>query len=241
MSVLSLPTNIHLYITGANRGLGLELCKQLSEGGVYGSVYALCRKTSEELTQLAAKSDNVKIVENIEVTKDTAPGAVQEAFQTADAASLTPIHLLIHNAGAYGPPEDFAGSTADGYASQTLENITAERMRFAFELNTLAPLMLTQALVPNLEAAGSSDGPVTVAIISSAMGSIEENGSGGHYGYRAAKAGVNMVGMSLARDLKDKNIAVSLSKLLSVRTVMATTTRTRKLLAINLTSFLLLL
>lgn len=119
-----------------------------SEGGVYSSVYALCRKTSEELTQLAAKSDNVKIVENIEVTK-----AVREAFQTADAASLTPIHLLIHNAGAYGPPEDFAGSTADGYASHTLQKITVERMRFAFELNTLAPLMLTQALVPNLEAA----------------------------------------------------------------------------------------
>lgn len=212
--------NIHptpSSIAGANRGLGLEICKQLSEGGTYSSVYALCRKTSDELTQLATDSSNkVKIVENIELTKDTAASAVQEAFHTnnnKDSSSLIPIHLLIHNAGAYGPPESFAGNVADGYASQSLQNITAERMRFAFELNTVAPLMLTQALVPNLEAASTgNDGPGKVAIVSSAMGSIEDNGSGGHYGYRASKAAVNMVGMSLTHDLKDKNIAVSLGK-----------------------------
>jgi len=201
-------------VTGANRGLGLELCKQLSEGAAYSLVYALCRKTSPELTQLATESSKIKIVENIEVTSDTVATAVQQAFKTKDdKASLVPIHLLIHNAGAYGPPEDFAGGVAEGYTTQSLENITAKRMRFAFELNTLAPLMLTQALVPNLEAAGTltnGDGPGKVVIISSAMGSIADNGSGGHYGYRTAKAGVNMVGMSLSHDLKDKNVAVSL-------------------------------
>lgn len=186
----------------------MELCKQLSQGDVYTSIYALCRKTSEELTQVAAESSSkVKIVENIEVTNNEVTTAIQTAFQTT-LSSRIPIHLLVHNAGAYGPPEpDLTGPAM--YASQTLQTVTAERMRFAFELNTLAPLMITQALLPNLEeAAGESK----VVIISSAMGSIEENTSGGHYGYRAAKAAVNMAGKSLAVDLKEMNIAVSLGK-----------------------------
>ena len=196
---------------------------------MHSSVYALCRKTSEELTQLAAESSSiVKIVENIEVTEDAVTSAVQEAFKTQDKGSLIPIHLLIHNAGAYGPPEDFALSLEEGYASQSLEKVTAERMRFAFEINTLAPLMITQALVPNLDAAVASQSyneTGKVVIISSAMGSIAENGSGGHYGYRAAKAAVNMIGKCLSHDLKDKNIAVSLGRLFLVEDGMCRTPR----------------
>jgi NAD(P)-dependent dehydrogenase (short-subunit alcohol dehydrogenase family) len=189
----------------------LELCRQLADGGVYNSVYAICRKTSEELTKLAAGSgEKVKIVENIEITKDDAASAVQKAFATNEA-SPTPIHLLVHNAGAYGPPENFSGPQ-DVYNSQALQNINAEKMRFTFELNTVAPLVLTQALLPNIMAASKEGDPAKVAIVTSAMGSIAENGSGGHYAYRAAKAAVNMVGKSLAVDLKDKNIAVGLSK-----------------------------
>ena len=194
---------------GANRGIGLELCKQLSEGGTYSAVYALCRKTSEELTKLAnSPNKKVKVLEGIQVTDDSAAAAIQTALKDV------PIHLLVHNAGAYGPPEkDVNDKDGSIYTTQTLANITAERMRFTFELNTIAPLLLTQALVSNLEqAAAGNNESSKVAIISSAMGSIAENGSGGHYGYRSAKAAVNMVGMSLSRDLKDKNIAVSLSK-----------------------------
>jgi NAD(P)-dependent dehydrogenase (short-subunit alcohol dehydrogenase family) len=187
----------------------LELCKQLAEGGSYASVFALCRKTTDELNQLAAQSNKIKVVEGVEVTKDDAASVLQEAFRTK--AQPIPIHLLVHNAGGYGPP---GGSLTD-YTSQTLDNITTERMRYAFDLNTIAPLMLTQALVPNLEvAASSAEDPAKVVIISSAMGSIEENTSGGHYGYRTAKAGVNMVGKSLSVDLKDKNIAVGLGECL---------------------------
>ncbi len=189
----------------------MELCKQLTEGDLYSSVYALCRKTSEELSRLAAASDKVIVLEGIEVTRDDVASILHERFQTN--IEPIPIHLLVHNAGGYGPPE---GRETD-YSSQSLENISAERMRYAFELNTLAPLLLTKALVHNLETAGSAPGlPAKVVIISSAMGSIEENGSGGHYAYRTAKAGVNMVGKSLAHDLRSKNIAVSLGKLLQV-------------------------
>lgn len=191
---------------GANRGLGLELCKQLSESGGYGVIYAVCRKTSDELTKLAGSNPDtgkIQVLQGIQVTDGDTSSKLQAALRDV------PVDLLVHNAGAYGPPEKGVESM---YATQTLENITAERMRFAFELNTVAPLMLTKALVPNLEQAAAANKFSKVAIISSAMGSIAENGSGGHYGYRTAKAGVNMVGMSLSQDLKDKNIAVSMSK-----------------------------
>ena len=201
------------FIQGANRGLGLEMCKQLSEGDDYTSVYALCRKTSDELTALAsASSSKVKIVENIELTKDDAITAIQEAFQATSSSPL-PIHLLVHNAGVYGTSaKDLEGVST--FATQTLAGITPDRIRLAFEVNALAPLMITKALLPNLEAAAAatatSDGPAKVVIISSAAGSIEETTSGGHYAYRASKAAVNMVGKTLSVDLKEKNIAVSL-------------------------------
>ena len=192
----------------------MELCKQLSESGAYSSIYAVCRKTSDELTKLASSSPDsskVKVLEGIQVTDDDASAQLQAALKD------TPVDLLVHNAGAYGPPEKGVDSI---YATQTLANITAERMRFAFELNTIAPLILTQALLPNLEQAAAAREFSKVTIISSAMGSIAENGSGGHYGYRTAKAGVNMVGMSLSQDLKDKNIAVSMSKYCNISFIL---------------------
>jgi NAD(P)-dependent dehydrogenase (short-subunit alcohol dehydrogenase family) len=192
----------------------LEMCRQLANGDIYSNIYALCRKSNDELSSLARSSkQNVVVVENVEVMKDESIDVVQTAFSTT-AASPVPIHLLVHNAGAYGPPEE-EGRSADGmYKSQTLDNVTMERMRFAYELNTLAPLRLTKALLPNLEASqcDARKDPSKLIIISSAMGSIAENGSGGHYGYRAAKAGANMIGKNLSVDLKPKNVAVGMSK-----------------------------
>ena len=77
-------------------------------------------------------------------------------------------------------------------------------MERQFKVNSLGPLRVTAALLPSL-GAGSK-----VGIITSRMGSVEDNTSGGYYGYRMSKAAVNMAGMSLARDLKDHNIAVAL-------------------------------
>ena len=73
-----------------------------------------------------------------------------------------------------------------------------------FEVNALGPLRVTEALLPNL-----SEGS-KVAIVTSRMGSIADNHSGGHYGYRMSKAAVNMAGVSLARDLAPRKIAVCL-------------------------------
>ena len=187
----------------------------MSEGGVYSTIYALCRKSTEDLALLAAaENSKVKIVENIDVMKEDIADTLQLVFQSTKQG-LVPIHLLVHNAGAYGPPG--ASNEETDYGSQSFDRIDAKSMRYAFELNTIAPLMLTKALLPNLQEAAATasleEGPGKVVIISSAMGCIEENSSGGSYAYRTAKAGVNMVGKNLSIDLKGKNIAVSMSKL----------------------------
>lgn len=197
---------MNAVVTGANRGLGLELCRQLAAKPAYGNVYALCRHSNEALSSLmdSNNENKIRIVENVDVTSDTVASTLQETFHNNDKDAMIPIDLVIHNAGAYGPGE--FESASDMYESQTLENITAERLQHAFSLNSVAPLLVTKALLPNLRAAARGK----VIIISSAMGSIADNTSGGHYGYRAAKAAINMIGTSLAVDLKDDGIAVGL-------------------------------
>jgi NAD(P)-dependent dehydrogenase (short-subunit alcohol dehydrogenase family) len=103
------------------------------------------------------------------------------------------------------------------YVSQTLDNVTPERMLYSFQLNSMAPLFVTKALLPNLRKASSHSNSHSpdytnskVVIVSSLMGSIADNDSGGHYGYRAAKAAVNMVGKSLAANLAKDKFAVGM-------------------------------
>ena len=79
-----------------------------------------------------------------------------------------------------------------------------DSMRRQFEVNALGPLRVAQALLDNL-----ADG-AKVGIVTSRMGSVADNGSGGRYGYRASKAAVNAIGKSLAVDLQPRGIAVFL-------------------------------
>jgi NAD(P)-dependent dehydrogenase (short-subunit alcohol dehydrogenase family) len=98
--------------------------------------------------------------------------------------------MLIHNAGIL--------------TRETWNDLDFDRIRRQFEVNTLGPLRLVSALRNNLSA-GSR-----VGIISSRMGSIGDNDSGGMYGYRISKAAANMVGKTLSRDLAEQGIAVLL-------------------------------
>ena len=198
-------------VTGSNRGLGLEMIKQLSAGKSFDKIYAICRKSSEELNSIVDKSvSHVEIIDGVEVTKESTYSTVKRVLKTNEAEPIG-IDLLIHNAGAYGPPRDFK-SAKEMYGSQSLENIDMEAMMFSFQLNTLAPLFLTKALLPNLKSKNDATKETTrkVIIISSLMGSITDNTGGSHYGYRTAKAGVNMVGKTLSVDLRDDKIAVGL-------------------------------
>lgn len=167
-----------ILISGANRGIGLALTKQLAARG--DRVIALCRTASAELTQL----EGIRIIAGINVTAET---ALQHLGAQLDKQ---PIDVIIHNAGVM--------------TSETLQDLDLERIRQEFEINSLAPLRMTQALLPNLRP-GSK-----VVLITSRMGSIDDNSSGGRYGYRMSKAALNMAGKSLAVDLKNVGIAVGI-------------------------------
>ena len=99
------------------------------------------------------------------------------------------IDLLINNAGLL--------------QDEQLGDIDYESMRTQFEINALAPLRVTETLLDNLAEGGK------IANITSRMGSIADNDSGGRYGYRASKAAFNAIGKSLAEDLRPRGIAVA--------------------------------
>lgn len=167
----------NVLITGGNRGIGLELCKQFAARG--DSVIAACRKSSKALEATGAE-----VRAGVEVTDDAS------VANLAKALSGRSIDILVNCAGIL--------------TRETLDDLGIDRIRRQFEVNAIGPLRVTAALLPNLNK-GSK-----VAIITSRMGSIEDNTSGSRYGYRMSKAAVNMVGRSLAWDLKDNGIAVVL-------------------------------
>lgn len=167
-----------ILITGAARGIGLALTRQFAARG--DRVVALCRKPSAELAQI----EGIRIVEDIEVTADETMQRLQTLLDKL------PLDVVIHNAGIM--------------TDESLQQLDVERIRHQFEVNCVAPLRLTQTLLPNLRN-GSK-----VAFITSRMGSIGDNSSGGMYGYRASKAALNMAAKSLAVDLKAFGIAVGI-------------------------------
>ncbi len=170
-------------VTGANRGIGFEYCRQLQARG--DEVIATCRSRSDELEALADKS-GVQVETGVDIGDD---GAIATLLKTLDQR---PIDVLINNAGIY--------------QRSGLNDLNVEGIRKLFEVNAIAPLKFTQALIPNLKKANSAK----VAMMTSRMGSIEDNTSGGSYAYRMSKVAVSMAGKSLSHDLKEAGIAVAI-------------------------------
>lgn len=164
-------------ITGANRGIGMAYCRQLQARG--DSVIAVCRTASPELEQLG-----VRIEAGVELT---AEDAVEDLVRRLEGL---PLDVVILNAGVL--------------ERTSLERLDPASLRRQFELNAVAPLRLTHALLSQLHR-GSK-----LALMSSRMGSIADNSSGGSYGYRMSKVALCMAGKSLAHDLGPRGIAVAI-------------------------------
>lgn len=177
----------HVLVTGGNRGIGLELCRQLAARG--DQVVAVCRKPSTELSALG-----VRVEAGLDVT---APEAGFELHRRLEGLRLD---VVIQNAGVL--------------SQESLPTLDVAAIRRQLEVNAIAPLVLTAALRPLL-GKGSK-----VALVTSRMGSMADNGSGGYYGYRMSKAALNAAGISLARDLAPSGIAVVLLHPGFVRTGM---------------------
>ncbi|AMQ89419.1 SDR family oxidoreductase [Marinobacter sp. LQ44] len=165
-----------VVITGANRGIGLELARHYAREGC--EVIGVCRQSSDELAKVANQ-----VIDGVDVTTD----AGIDALKTGLAGKS--ISLLINNAGLL--------------QDEQLGSIDFDSIRTQMEINAYAPLRVTEALVPQIREGGK------IANITSRMGSIADNDSGGRYGYRASKAALNAFGKSLAVDLKPRGIAVA--------------------------------
>lgn len=166
-----------VLITGANRGIGLEIARQLRARD--DEVIAVCRKSSAALDELGCR-----VISGIDVASD------DTVDRLAHALEGTAIDVVINNAGILEP--------------DSLETIDFDSLRRQFEVNTLGPLRVALATLPNLREGGK------LVIITSRVGSLADNGSGRYYGYRTSKTAVNMIGVNLALDLRERGIAVLL-------------------------------
>jgi len=173
-----------VVITGANRGIGLELVSQYLADD--WQVYGCCRRP-ELATQLAGLASNSALsIHQLDVGN---PGSVKKL---ALALSEQSIDLLINNAGI------------NGGERQSFGDIDYAQWTRVLEVNTLGPYRVSTALANQVE---NSEQRLMVNV-SSAMGSIEQYTTGGHYIYRSSKAALNMVTVNLAHDLRSRGITV---------------------------------
>ncbi|MDX8414485.1 MAG: SDR family oxidoreductase [Mariprofundales bacterium] len=172
---------MNVVVTGAGRGIGLGFVGHYLKQG--DAVWATFRARSKDLDALSTQYPQQLHLLQWDVT---------QPYPSVDALP-TNIDLLINNAGIYGPGKD----------GQSLDNINAATMQELFAVDCVAPLLVTQQLRAQVERAGG-----VIANISSKMGSIADNGSGGTYAYRAAKVALVMVSKSLAVDLAPSGVHV---------------------------------
>ncbi len=167
----------NILVTGGNRGVGLEICRQMKSRGA--NVFATSRDQSDDLSACGAS-----VIPSIDVSK---PADIERL-----AAALKGIQLdmLLNNAGVL--------------TRENLGDMDFERILYQFKVNAMGPLRVTHGLLGNLST-GSK-----VGIITSRVGSIEDNGSGNNYGYRMSKCAANMAGKNLSHDLAKRGIPVML-------------------------------
>ena len=164
-------------ITGSNRGIGLEYCRQLAEKG--HEVIATCRSSSSELDSIG-----VRVETGVDVTSGSSVLSLRKKLEG------TNIDVLIQNAGIA--------------ELNSLSNLDPESVIRQFEVNALSPLCFVYTFLDKLSKGAK------IVLMTSRMGSIDDNTSGGSYGYRMSKAALCMAGKSLSIDLTSKGISVAI-------------------------------
>jgi NAD(P)-dependent dehydrogenase (short-subunit alcohol dehydrogenase family) len=181
-----------VLITGANRGIGLELVRQYVHAG--WRVVGGCRdpRAATDLQALVAQGD--LRVQALDVVSGESVRAARKAL--ADE----PVDVLINNAGVFGPKPE-----AESDPGQSFGTVRYEAFDEVLRINTLAPLRVTEAFVDAVAASEQRK----IVTISSGLGSIADT-TGGYLAYRASKAAVNMLMASLAVELRPRGICVSM-------------------------------
>lgn len=171
-----------VLITGANRGIGLAMVQQALEDG--DEVIATCRRP-EEAERILPAHERLRWL-SLDVTDEDSIAALAKQLDGAG------VDVLINNAGTYGP------------RGVTLGEVEAGPWLEVLRTNTIGPLLVTQALRPALRRGTERK----IAFISSKVGSIDDNGSGGGYLYRSSKTALNQVMKSLSVDLAEEGFVV---------------------------------
>ena len=164
------PPKPVILITGANRGIGLALAEKFHSQGY--KVIATARKPEQavELKKLGVQ------VEKLDIT------SAESVSQLSKKLSHQPIDILLNNAGI------------GGHSTQNFESLDIDKLAKVLDVNSLGALRVIQGFLPNLRKSQTK----VIANISSRMGSIEENKSGGVLGYRASKTALNSFNKSLS-------------------------------------------
>ncbi len=175
----------NVMVIGANRGLGLEWVRQWLQRNA--RVFATARQPgkAEDLHRLRETAEDRLSIHQVDVRSDD---SVNKLADDLDEISLD---VLIHNAGVMGR----AG----------LETLDTQKVLEVLNINSVGPLRTIRAFLNQLT---RSEGRSKIALITSLMGSIDDNRSGGAYAYRMSKAALNMAGKSMAIDLADNGIDV---------------------------------
>lgn len=185
----------NILVTGANRGIGYEFVTYLlAQSPAPKNVIATTRQPSEKLNKLKSTNVNLHVVTYDATDYKSIPELVD---QISKIVGPDGINLMINNAGIY--------------VSGNLETVQAQDVLRNIEVNAVAPLELTRALLPLLKVSSANKRKTVVANISSMAGSIGDNTSGSamiSYPYRSSKAALNMITRSLAVDLKETGIIV---------------------------------
>jgi NAD(P)-dependent dehydrogenase (short-subunit alcohol dehydrogenase family) len=176
-----------ILITGCNRGIGLELANQYAAQG--WQVHACCRNPDQAtaLNRLCEHFPDIT-VHALDVAR---PDQVQSL--TSHLQDI-PIDILFNNAGIYGPYDAFFGNTDEA------------RWLECLQVNVIAQMKMMEAFVTQVAASRHK----LIAAMSSKMGSMADNGSGGSYIYRSSKAALNAVMKSAAIDLAPQEIKVAI-------------------------------
>ncbi len=174
-----------IVITGANKGVGFELAKQYAAGG--HEVFACCRD--------ANRADDLKALKGNVTVMEVTVGVAESVAGFVASISDMPIDLLINNAGMSGPARD----------EQTFETMDFDGWAETFNVNTMAPVRVMQALLPNLRAAPAAK----VVTITSQMGALALDMPVA-YAYCTSKAAVNKFMKMAALELGKEGISVGL-------------------------------
>jgi NAD(P)-dependent dehydrogenase (short-subunit alcohol dehydrogenase family) len=168
-------------VTGANRGIGLELVRQLAERGETVEAAVRDPARADALQALAGASGGQVRVHACDVASDRSVEALGESVGDVG------VDVVINNAGVMG-------------RMTSLEGLDFEDALRTFDINALGPVRVVRAMLPKMMKSDVR----RIVHVTSGMGSIEDNKSGGAYAYRMSKAALNMANRSMSVDLRDR-------------------------------------